>query len=216
MVRSGKTSRSLKETHRMATRRPPHLATRLLLRLPASSRRESLLGDLEERFRQGRSRSWYWWQVLAAFTGQALTEIGDHKLLAAGTAIVVWIVVVGWVEGTWWLYGITTHRWPILNRSTFWLWYGGGLQLIWCLGAALTGSVAARVGGRLPTAKILVALVAIFPLAVWWGGPWLIRFFQTDAWYRVPQLVFALSVLVGMPMCTLFGWLLARPPSRVS
>jgi hypothetical protein len=160
---------------------------------------------LEERFCRGRSRSWYWWQALVAFAGQLRAEIRDHKALAAGTAVVVWLCTIAWVEGTWWLYATATHRWPILNRSTFWLWYGGGLQVVWCVGSALIGSIAARGRDRLPSAAILVALVALFPLTVWWGGPWLIRSFHTDAWYRVPQLVFALSVLVGMPTCTLIG-----------
>jgi hypothetical protein len=200
----------------MTERKPPRLATWLLLGLPATARRESLIGDLEERFCHGRSRSWYWRQVLIAFTGEVLTEIHEHMLLAARTWILVWAVVITWVQGTWWLYGAATHRWPTLDHSMFWLWYGGGLQMIWCVGAAVTGWIAARMGGRLSSAMLVVAVIAILPLTVWWGGPWLTRSFQTDAGYRIPQRVFALSVLVGMPLCTLIGGLLAgrsRPTS---
>jgi hypothetical protein len=48
----------------MTTRRPPRLALAVLDRwLPDSS---PLAGDLAEEFERGRSRGWFWWQVLAA------------------------------------------------------------------------------------------------------------------------------------------------------
>ncbi|RPJ69216.1 MAG: hypothetical protein EHM24_19240 [Acidobacteria bacterium] len=48
----------------MTTRRPPRLALAVLDRwLPDSS---PLAGDLTEEFERGRSRRWFWWQVLAA------------------------------------------------------------------------------------------------------------------------------------------------------
>jgi len=45
---------------------PPRVATWLAQRLVSGPKRESLLGDLIEQYRQGRSGIWYWRQVLAA------------------------------------------------------------------------------------------------------------------------------------------------------
>ena len=45
---------------------PPRLAAWMLLHLTPGERDEALAGDLLECFRAGRSRKWYWRQVLAA------------------------------------------------------------------------------------------------------------------------------------------------------
>jgi len=45
-------------------RTPPFLATRILERLGADD--EALIGDLVEEYRRGRSRAWYWAQVLSS------------------------------------------------------------------------------------------------------------------------------------------------------
>lgn len=48
----------------MTGRRVPPVALLLLERLGAES--EPLAGDLIESFQAGRSRTWFWWQVIAA------------------------------------------------------------------------------------------------------------------------------------------------------
>lgn len=50
----------------MIDREPPTTATWLLTRFGPSYYAESLAGDLIEQFHQGRSRSWYWRQVVVA------------------------------------------------------------------------------------------------------------------------------------------------------
>jgi hypothetical protein len=50
----------------MNLRKPPKLATWLLQQLGSGYHTDSLAGDLIEQFARGRSRSWYWWQVLIA------------------------------------------------------------------------------------------------------------------------------------------------------
>lgn len=47
-------------------RTPPALANWLLSRLFDAYRRDGLIGDLEEEYRRGRSRAWYWREVLTA------------------------------------------------------------------------------------------------------------------------------------------------------
>ena len=105
----------------MRDRQPPRVATWLLLRFVSASTRDALLGDLHERFGDGRSRWWYWRQVLTTVVMLTLREIRNHKVLTAGTVAFVWSMEIAWVLGTWWLYLTATQRWPMLNRSAFWL-----------------------------------------------------------------------------------------------
>ena len=44
----------------MKASEPPRVATWLLERLAPRLKRESLLGDLIERYHHGRSAAWYW------------------------------------------------------------------------------------------------------------------------------------------------------------
>jgi hypothetical protein len=53
---------------------PPRAATWLLLHLGCSPNNAALVGDLDERYRRGRSRSWYWRQVLVAVTSQHVNQ----------------------------------------------------------------------------------------------------------------------------------------------
>jgi hypothetical protein len=50
----------------MSLTNPPRLATWLLERLSSGYHRESLVGDLFEQYARGRTRFWYWRQVLVA------------------------------------------------------------------------------------------------------------------------------------------------------
>jgi hypothetical protein len=50
----------------MINREPPRMAVWLLKHWASPYQRESLVGDLLEMYRAGRSRTWYWQQVLAA------------------------------------------------------------------------------------------------------------------------------------------------------
>jgi uncharacterized protein involved in exopolysaccharide biosynthesis len=45
---------------------PPRVADWLLQRLTSGPRRQSIIGDLHEQYRRGRSPGWYWRQTLAA------------------------------------------------------------------------------------------------------------------------------------------------------
>jgi hypothetical protein len=53
---------------------PPRIATWLLERLGPGYRNESLVGDLFEEYQQGRSRAWYWQEVILAICiGRAMS-----------------------------------------------------------------------------------------------------------------------------------------------
>jgi hypothetical protein len=65
--------------------KPPRLATWLLARLASGKTRESLVGDLIEQYRNGRSASWYWRQALIVVV-----------VLAAMVQLATQVRLVGW------------------------------------------------------------------------------------------------------------------------
>ena len=58
---------------------PPALATRLLESLVPQRTSEALLGDLIEQYQAGRSRTWYWQQVILALVISAGREVTDPQ-----------------------------------------------------------------------------------------------------------------------------------------
>ena len=72
---------------------PPSLATRLLESLVPQRTSEALLGDLIEQYEAGRSRTWYWQQVILALVISAGREGRTRKLHA------VRAVVIGYLTG---------------------------------------------------------------------------------------------------------------------
>ena len=54
---------------------------------------ESLIGDLTEEYARGRSRLWYWWQVVVALVAGLFQEVRTHKALAARALITGWFFV---------------------------------------------------------------------------------------------------------------------------
>ncbi len=59
-------------------RKPPACATGLLLRLGPQD--ESFIGDLVEEYGGGRSRAWYWRQVLSAIRLSSVRHIRAHPM----------------------------------------------------------------------------------------------------------------------------------------
>ena len=76
----------------------PAIATGLLLRLGPHD--ESFAGDLAEEYAAGRSRAWYWRQVLSAIALTSMRQVGAHPLrsgiaVAAGWATMLLFFAVG-------------------------------------------------------------------------------------------------------------------------
>ena len=80
----------------MIAAEPPRIATWLLKRMLSSPTRESLIGDLIERHRGGRSSVWFWRQALVAVCVDYAREVREHKsLVIRATSIgiaVVWLL----------------------------------------------------------------------------------------------------------------------------
>jgi len=75
----------------MIEREPPALGTWIIERLGSSRYGESLLGDLIEEYRRGRSDSWYWRQVFAAVIVARLGFV--RWLLSIPLRVVVWLLI---------------------------------------------------------------------------------------------------------------------------
>ena len=72
---------------------PPSLATKLLESLVPQRTSEALLGDVIEQYAGGRSRTWYWQQVILALVISAGREGRTSKLQA------VRAIVIGYLTG---------------------------------------------------------------------------------------------------------------------
>jgi signal peptidase S26 family len=82
------TLKGLKEaTDARATCEPPRMAVWLLQQWASPYQRESLLGDLLEMYRAGRSRLWYWRQVLAALILGRVRALRSFQGASFGTAL---------------------------------------------------------------------------------------------------------------------------------
>jgi hypothetical protein len=68
----------------MTKRSPPRLATWILMHIASDYRQDSFIGDLIEQFEHGKTRAWYWAQVLAAF-GVASAKLLRTTLPASAT-----------------------------------------------------------------------------------------------------------------------------------
>ena len=76
----------------MNRNRPPTIAKWLLRHLATSCNIEAISGDLDERYGHGRSRVWYWRQVVVAIVVSTFKDIRNDKLLTLRALIVGWFV----------------------------------------------------------------------------------------------------------------------------
>jgi len=80
----------------MSTSRPPIIAAWLLQRFGPLPDTEAIAGDLLEHYRHGRSRLWYWREVLVAILAGTWFEVRQHSLRLIAAITMAWIVSVVW------------------------------------------------------------------------------------------------------------------------
>jgi len=78
----------------MKSVKPPKVATGLLRHFGCSPNNATVIGDLDERYRSGRSIAWYWRQATIAIVVSLVNEIWNHKLLTMRALLVGWSVFV--------------------------------------------------------------------------------------------------------------------------
>lgn len=74
----------------MRSTRPPRLAHWLLANFGFSQNNSAVIGDLDERYRQGRSPLWYWKQAITAIATGIFAVTRSNRLLALRALGIGW------------------------------------------------------------------------------------------------------------------------------
>jgi hypothetical protein len=122
-------------------REPPTLAIRLLHFCVSFHRREALLGDLLEKFDQGRSSRWFWREVFIAI----LLSIGASLRPQPGEilfAVIGTILVQLWRRTSWWrmIWESSTVQ-SLCGWGVGWPFPLSVICNLCCMGAIFTGQV---------------------------------------------------------------------------
>jgi hypothetical protein len=127
------------------TPQPPRAARFLLERLAPPN--ESLVGDLAEAYRGGRSGLWYWRQVVGALVAAGIREVEAHPVAVVRSLLVGWIAM--WVFGRYAVnFALSFDQWLFVRGVRWFYMHGYGLRpAAWVLGAfanAFSGTLAVR------------------------------------------------------------------------
>jgi hypothetical protein len=198
----------------MSASQPPRLASWLLQHLASSPRRDSLAGDLIERYHDGHSAAWYWRQVLWAILAGVARDVRDHKLLAIRAVAIGWLLAVlfsfpvDWISnaGRAWMIELAEPR----RYSFWWVFWSGQLPYALLVYAAcvISGWIIARLHQAHAVAMVAVyaaaVLVADYGMASW-------MWWWRDGLPPMPQLalIVLLLLMIGHPISIAIGGLWA-------
>ena len=208
----------------MNTPQPPRAARFLLERLAPPN--ESLVGDLAEAYREGRSDLWYWRQVVGAIVTAGIREVQAHPVAVIRSLLIGWMAVwvLGFYSGN---FAVGFDQW-LFERGVRWFYmHGYGLRpapwVIWVIGAfshAFGGTLAVRYyhGHRRLMAVIYAGTVLCVDSLLF--GRWIYHTATTPPPYYgdvvyapIPVVTIALVV---MPAAALLGglWVAGTKSSR--
>jgi hypothetical protein len=146
---------------------PPSLPTKLLELLVPQRTSEALLGDLIEQYEAGRSRRWYWRQVILALVISAGREARTRKLQA------IRAVIVGYLCGASLCYFTTSAAGKFVGGYTVVGAYLLFLPLAF-ISAAISGWILSRTHSRpmvlvfaifcVIASVVALAVYALFPV----------------------------------------------------
>jgi hypothetical protein len=160
----------------MRSTQPPRTAGWLLRHFGSSPNNESVIGDLDERYRQGRSYLWYWRQALLAIVMSFFNEVGTHKLLTLRAIATGWVVAVVSRRA----FNLT---WEILSALASWsrLWRHGWITIAVqipevVLSGVLAGWLVARLHRQSQKAMVLAYAAYFAGVEIIWLLPEFLRF----------------------------------------
>jgi hypothetical protein len=193
----------------MNASQPPRLATWLLKRLVSGPKRESLIGDLIERYQRRPSTTWYWRQALTAILWDVVGGIRDHKLLALRAILTGAGFMLAYLAVTWPLaYTLFVLQNGGVYVGRYWLTLPALIVKVLLVVNSFIGfTVSGWIVGRLhrdrlaPMLCAYVLSVVVFLLAEW------VRFVGL-------RLDVALVFLVAIPVSILLGGLWGAHPER--
>ena len=199
----------------MNTPQPPRAARFLLERLAPPN--ESLVGDLAEAYRGGRSGLWYWRQAVGAIVTGGIREVRVHPVAVIRSLLIGWIAVwvLGFYSGN---FVVSLDQW-LFERGVRWFYmHGYGLRpaawVIWLIGAfshAFGGTLAVRYyhGHRHLMAVVYAGTVLCVDSLLF--GRWIYQTATTPPPYYGEVVYAPISVvliaLVVMPAAALLGGL---------
>jgi hypothetical protein len=192
--------------------RPPRFATWLLEHFVSGPRRQSLVGDLHEKYLQGYSTAWYWRQVVTTIVVSATRDISANRRLALRAVAMGWLGYAVLSFPAHWLaesVRLRVQDWLVTSgHYTFWpVFLAGPLSatLFACIAGAAIGWLVARLH---PThAVTMVCLFSVSVLLFELGFTGLMLSIQTHA--PMPQAALMLPVVLAMgaPVSVLLGGL---------
>jgi hypothetical protein len=211
----------------------PRLATWLLDTFADSANHESMAGDIAERYRQGRSRLWYWRQVLTAIPKGLWRKArsGDFAIraLVSGWGVVlVSVLVEQWMlhllEGSPRGTGILPQAWTI----TRWVNVPGWIVLsadayvfvaVCCVLAICIGWLVGRLNRPHNVQAVLLFVASWFSATVFTLPIFLrqiIHDWSSTKWRYDNPYFLALGLVGNMAcmLCTLAGGVLSTSTSR--
>jgi len=207
----------------MSASRPPRFADWLLHRLASGPRPASLIGDLHEQYRDGRTSAWYWRQTVRAIAASMRCDIRRHPTLAIRAVALTYMFLIPWVFFTGYVYG-TTKFWMndhILRGSILledaWNIYAAPLLLAWCLGWGVAGWLIASLQPQSRSGMTFVAVCAQLPWAVLYGRPiWRLANGGLPFFASFPMIANVSIVVVGLPACLVCGSVFAARPADLT
>jgi hypothetical protein len=207
---------------------PPTLASWLLREFGAGPDNETIAGDLNEQYRMGRSRIWYWRQVVVAIVVGTWNDIQTHSVLALRAVILGFALtfLVGYVGRP--LFDATGRsavwvgNWLLTNElESLRLWwfrlhlYNIPTTIIWCLVYVGIGWTI----GRAHRAHRMAMVFAFITVAFVWDvfsswrmfGLWMFSSRLRFDLFFFAWLYFSFVMFVVRPLSTILGGMLAAP-----
>jgi hypothetical protein len=188
----------------MRSSKLPAAATWLLEHLQSGSRNDHITGDMMEAYQSGRSRAWYWKEVLSAIFVSFCQEIVAHPVLAVRATAIGWAIYLSYQ------YGVGPRvLTPLVQRFLPWLWTlpFSPWVLIWGPLAfsihALSGWIVGQLHRSHRTAMVLIFATSISLFEIPQVLPWI---WVHVSWGQYSFLPTDLSILV-LPLAILFGGL---------
>jgi hypothetical protein len=191
---------------------PPRIAVWLLTRLTPAEHRDSIVGDLVERFSEGESRRWFWKQTAHALATALFNGLRRHTLSSVGALLAGCCVLLAGQ----WLDSVVRHtllRWqtsvlfqidPGWTHSFWWTVLFQELSIerpvVWFFGA---GWVVSRIHRAHPRAISCAMAALCFAVALPWtirltqnamGDP---RYLNSLGWHLMTTVANTLAVAVA-------------------
>lgn len=195
---------------------PPAFATRLLA-LFIDPGNQALVGDLLEQYSEGRSRWWYWRQVVAAVGQSAFGNAREHPISSLGGVLTGCLTLYAFGAVS----GVLRTQLTVGSLINFklWWWQHNGLSLEWPLsiawftmGSIVSGWIVARTQHARWAGAVVLFLATYFVIElglVGWMAVLVYRDPHVYTFSELTSLIVELTMLFVMwPACIALGALI--------